>query len=82
MIGGGGGCGAFLVFATLSVCGDCVVRYFPVDKDGIRSDVSVVLQETPALDMLPWIGDSLTDASRTMNVYLAKVLHWICVHLG
>ena len=68
--------------ATLSVCGDCAVRYFPVDKDGIRSDVSVVIQETPALDMLPWIGDSLTDASRTMNVYLAKVLRWICVHLG
>jgi hypothetical protein len=47
-------------------------EYFPVDADGMRSDVQLVIQETVCDELFHWTLPTLQQASRTKPVFLAS----------
>jgi hypothetical protein len=48
-------------------------EYYPVNADGIRSDVQLIVHETPADVSLTWIHETLGQASKVSRVFIAKV---------
>ena len=48
-------------------------EYYPVDADGIRSDVQLVLQDSPADIFYSFGGDTLADAAKSTKIFLGKV---------